>query len=48
MGPVIKAVNFLRARRLNHQQFQKLLDDLDTEQQDLLYFSEVRWLVKQG
>ena len=45
-GPVIEAVNFIRARRLNHGQFQKFLDDLDTEHQDLAYFSEVRWLSK--
>ena len=46
MGPVIKAVNFIRARGLNHMQFQKFLDDLDIEHQDLAYFSEVRWLRK--
>ena len=46
MGPVIEAVNFIRARGLNHRQFQKFLDDLDTEHQDLAYFSEVRWLSK--
>ena len=46
MGPVIKAVNFIRARGLNHRQFQKFLDDLDTEHQDLAHFSEVRWLSK--
>ena len=46
MGPVIKTVNFIRARGLNHRQFQKFLDDLDTEHQDLAYFSEVRWLSK--
>ena len=39
VGPVIKAVNFIRARGLNHRQFQKFLDDLDTEHQDLAYFS---------
>ena len=44
MGPVIKAVNFIRARGLNHRQFQKFLDNLDTEHQDLTYFSEVCWL----
>ena len=42
MGPVIKAVNFIRSRGLNHRQFQRFLDDLDTEHQDLAYFSEVR------
>ena len=46
MDPIIKAVNFIRARGLNHRQFQKFLDDLDTEHQDLAYFSEVRWLSK--
>jgi len=46
MGPDIKGVHFIRARRLNHQLFQKFLNDLDTEHQDLLYFSEVRWLSK--
>ena len=46
MGPVIKAVNFIQARGLNHRQLQKFLDDLDTEHQDLAYFSEVCWLSK--
>ena len=31
MGPVIKAVNFIRARGHKQRQFQKFLDDLDTE-----------------
>ena len=48
MCPVIKTVNFFRARKLNHRQFQKFLDDLDTDHQDLLHFIEVRWLSKQG
>ena len=46
MGPVIEAVNFIRARGLNHRQLQKFLDDFDTKHQDLAYFSEVRWLSK--
>ena len=46
MGPVIEAANFIRSRGLNHRQFQKFLGDLDTEHQDLAYFSEVRWLSK--
>ena len=44
MYPIIKAVNFIRARGLNHRQFQNFLNDLNTEHQDLLYFSEIRWL----
>ena len=46
MGLVIEAVNFIRARGLNHRQFQKFLDDLDTEHQDLAHFFKVRWLSK--
>ena len=46
MGPVIKAVNFIGAQGLNHRQFQKFLNDLDSEHQDLAYFSKVRWLSK--
>ena len=46
MGPVIEAVHFIRSRGLNHRQFQNFLDDLDTEHQDLAYFSEVRWISK--
>lgn len=46
IGPVTKAVNFIRARGLNHRQFQKFLDDLNTTQQDVVYFTEVRWLSK--
>ena len=45
-GPGHRAVNFIQAQGLNHRQFQKFLDDLDTEHQDLAYFSEVRWLSK--
>ena len=45
-GPVIKAVNFIRARGLNHRQFQKFLNDLNSAHQDLLYFTDVRWLSK--
>ena len=43
-GP--SAINFIRARELNHRQFQKFLDNIDTKHQDLAYFSEVRLLSK--
>ena len=46
IGPVIKVVNFIRARELNYLQFQKLLQVFNSALQDLLYFVEVRWLSK--
>lgn len=44
MQVVIKAVNFIRSRALNHRQFQEFLKSMDTEYGDIIYFSEVRWL----
>ena len=43
MQTVVKTVNFIRSRALNHRQFQQLLQEMDSEY-DLLFFSEVRWL----
>ena len=44
MQVVVKAVNFILAKGLNHRQFQEFLKELDAEYHDLLYFCEVRWL----
>ena len=44
MSVVVKTVNFIRARGLNHRQFTSFLLDLDTEYGELLYHTEVRWL----
>ena len=44
MREVIKLVNFVRARGLYHRQFQQLLEEMDNQYGDLLYYSEVRWL----
>ena len=44
MNVVVKTVNFIRSRGLNHRQFQELLCDLDSEFGDVVYYSEVRWL----
>ncbi|XP_053878485.1 general transcription factor II-I repeat domain-containing protein 2A-like [Malaclemys terrapin pileata] len=41
---VVKIVNYIRARGLNHWRFISLLEDTDTEHQDLLYYTNVRWL----
>ncbi|XP_077573515.1 general transcription factor II-I repeat domain-containing protein 2-like [Stigmatopora nigra] len=44
MDPVVKLVNFIRARGLNHRQFITFLEETDADHQDLLYQSRVRWL----
>ena len=41
---VVKVVNFIRARELQHRQFISFLEEADTDHQDLLYHSRVRWL----
>uniref|UniRef100_A0A3P9L2A9 Uncharacterized protein n=1 Tax=Oryzias latipes TaxID=8090 RepID=A0A3P9L2A9_ORYLA len=44
MSTITRAVNFIRARGLNHRQFKAFLGELDTEYSDLPYHTEVRWL----
>jgi hypothetical protein len=44
MDVVVKTVNFIRARGLNHRQFSDFLSHLDCEYGELLYHTEVRWL----
>ena len=44
MKVVVETVNFIRARALNHRQFKQLLEELDANYKDVLYFSQVRWL----
>lgn len=42
--PVIKMINFIRSRALNHRQFKDLLKELDADCNDVIYNTEVRWL----
>ena len=44
MKKVVQSVNFIRSQALNHRQFKAMLDELDSEYGDLVYFSNVRWL----
>ena len=44
MQIVIKDVNFIRAKGLNHRQFQEFLKFMVADYGDIIYFSEVRWL----
>lgn len=47
MQIVIKCVTFIRARGLNHRQFQDYLKIMEADSGDVVYFSEVRWLPTQ-
>ncbi|XP_067940313.1 general transcription factor II-I repeat domain-containing protein 2-like [Watersipora subatra] len=44
VNPVVKLVNFIRARGLQHRQFITFLEETDADHQDMLYHSRVRWL----
>lgn len=44
VDPVVSVVNTIRARALNHRQFQSLLEDMEAEHGDVLYHNNVRWL----
>ena len=44
VDPVLKIVNFIRARGLNHRQFITLLEDCDSDHSGVPYHTAVRWL----
>uniref|UniRef100_UPI00358FC317 protein FAM200C-like n=1 Tax=Myxine glutinosa TaxID=7769 RepID=UPI00358FC317 len=44
MAIVVTAVNFIRARALNHRLFQVVCEDIGAAYTHLLYYTEVRWL----
>ena len=44
MDSVIKSINFIRPRDLNHRQFQALLSEMNDEHGDLVYCTEVCWI----
>ena len=44
MSVVVKVVNSILSRSLNHRQLQALVDEIGVQYGDLLYFCEVRWL----
>lgn len=45
---LVKAINFIKTRGLNHRQFQQLMGDIEAEYCDVKYFCEIRWLSKAG
>ena len=44
MSTVVKIINFVLARGLNHRKFRSLLEEMNAQYQDLVYFCKVRWL----
>ena len=44
MDPVVRAVNLIRARGLNHRQFRSFLEDIEADFSDVLYHTNIRWL----
>ncbi|KAI3353881.1 hypothetical protein L3Q82_005096 [Scortum barcoo] len=44
MSTITCAVNFIRAKGLNHRHFKSFLSELEMEHGDLPYHTEVRWL----
>ena len=43
---LVKAVNFIRSRGLNHREFKAFLDEVGSGYKDVVHFSKVRWLSK--
>lgn len=41
---VVSMVNTIRARVLNHQQFQSLFEDMKAKYRDVIYHNSVQWL----
>ncbi|XP_016407553.1 general transcription factor II-I repeat domain-containing protein 2-like [Sinocyclocheilus rhinocerous] len=44
MTTVVKTINLIRSRALNHREFRAFLSDIDAEYGDVIYHSNVRWL----
>ncbi|XP_068246864.1 general transcription factor II-I repeat domain-containing protein 2-like [Palaemon carinicauda] len=41
---VVRAVNLIRARGLNHRQFRSFLENIEADFTDVLYHTNIRWL----
>lgn len=44
MSTCVKIINFIRARALNHRLFKRLCQEMGSQHEVLLYYTEVRWL----
>ena len=41
IDPIVSLINLIRARALNHRKFRALLEDLETEYYDIIYYNSV-------
>lgn len=44
MSMVVKCINQIRSRGLKHRRFRAFLEEMESEDGDVLDFTEVRWL----
>ncbi|XP_076850343.1 general transcription factor II-I repeat domain-containing protein 2A-like [Brachyhypopomus gauderio] len=44
MSDVVKCINHIRTRGLKHRQFRAFLGEIVSSYEDVLYFTEIRWL----
>ena len=44
MSDVVKYINHIRSRGLKHRQFRAFLKEIESAYEDVIYFTEVRWL----
>ena len=44
MKLIVDVVNFIRSKGVNHREFKEVLNDLDSDYGDVIYFTSVRWL----
>ena len=44
MSVVVKCINQIRSRGLKHRMLRTFLEEIESEYQDVLYFTEVHWL----
>ena len=44
MTVVVRTVNLIKSRGLNHREFKKFLEESEEDFGDVIYFTAVRWL----
>jgi len=44
VDPVVKAINYIRSKGLNHRQFLSFLADMESEPTHIIFYNSVRWL----